>query len=113
MNALTYDTTDSVLSALLKAQLLYTDDERMNWLGKIMFTMYTDKGFPPDMFLDELAKWQELDLLAKIYIVSVYQTLFLEHRRKSGIQDKSLEKIRKRNVADLDRLIRTGELGIY
>lgn len=104
---------NSAFSTLLDAQALHSANERLNHLGQEMFRMYTEGGFPPDMFLDELEKRIKLPLTAKIYIVSVYQTMFLDHRRKSGIREKNLDKLRRRNREDIERLIETGELGIY
>lgn len=45
--------------------------------------------------------------------MSKYQTAFLEHRRKSGVQEKRVDAIRRRNREDIGRLIKTGELGVY
>lgn len=103
----------SVLGELIEATTTYGDDGQLADIGHEMFRMYTEGGFPPDMFLSELGKRMELPLLAKIYVTSVYQTDFLEHRRLSGIQAQRLEKLRKRNREDIERLIKTGELGIY
>lgn len=105
--------TDKVLPILLDALVKYKGNESLQNLGKEMFRMYTEMGFPPDMFLSELGKRQELDMLAKVFIVSEYQTAFLEHRRKSGVEEKRIDTIRDRNRKDLERLIETGELGVY
>ena len=103
----------NVLGTILEAKSKYHDDKDLEYLGREMFRMYAEKGFPPDMFLDLLSKRQPLDMLAKVFLVSEYQFAFLEHRRMSGIEDKRVDDIRKKNVENIKRLIETGELGIY
>lgn len=102
-----------VLSTLLGALAKHEDDTRLMDYGDKMFGMYTDMGFPPDMFLTELEKKVKLSQSEKIFIVSHYQTKFLEHRRKSGVQEKNVDKIRRKNREDIERFIETGELSIY
>lgn len=104
---------DSLLGTLLTAQVTYKDDERLTTLGYEMFRMYTEMGFPPDMFMSELEKRMKLPLLAKVYITSIYQANFLEHRRKSGIEEKNIEKLRGNNREDIQRLITKGEIEVY
>lgn len=106
-----YNTT--VLREILKAEVKYRDDKRLLALSDSMFRMYTDSGFPPDMFLAEVGKGSELTQPEKIFIISRYQGKFLEHRRKSGIQEKNIDKIRRKNREDMERFIQTGELSIY
>lgn len=103
----------SVLRILLEALAKYKNDEQLNNYGQEMFRMATEMGFPPDMFLSELSKRIKLTKLQKVYIVSTYQTLSLEHRRKSGIEEKNIDRIRKKNREDITRLIEKGETGIY
>ena len=103
----------SVLGTLLKAQTKYRDNQELNLLAETMFKMFAEGGFPPDMFLEEVGKRQKLTKLQKVYIVSAYQALFLEHRRKSGIEEKNVDRHRKKNLEDITRLIETGETGIY
>lgn len=98
---------------LLEAIVKYKDDEDLLTLATQMFTMYTQNGFPPDIFMEEVEKRRKLTLLQKVFIVSTYQTMFLEHRRKSGIEEHNINKIRKKNREDIERLIETGETGIY
>jgi hypothetical protein len=101
------------LRTLIQAELAYKDNAPLNKLGHEMCRMYTEMGFPPDMFLAEVQKKLELPLLARVYITIVYQTDFLEHRRKAGVQDKNLPELRRRNVEEIERLIKHGELGLY
>ena len=102
-----------VLKTIMEAQLKHKDNKRLVEIAKKMFSMYTDMGFPPDMFLNEMDKQAHLQQSKKIFIVSEYQALFLEHRRKSGVQDKNIDKIRRKNREDMERFIETGELSIY
>lgn len=101
-----------VLEALTEAYIRY-DKTDLKDLGFKMSTMHTDRGFPPSMFLAQLEKQIELPILAKVFICSEYQTHYLEHRRKAGIQEKNVDKIRKKNVQDIEKLIKTGEFGDY
>lgn len=101
------------LPELIEAMTIYSDNEQMTHYGNEMFRMYTEGGFPPDMFLDELGSRIDLSLLAKVYILFVYQKAFLDHRRKSGIDEKRVENIRRRNREDIIRLIEKGEIGVY
>lgn len=100
------------LGVLIEANATHKDDKYLNKLAQEMFRMYAEMGFPPDMFLDQVSK-QGINKLQKIYLVSQYQTLLLEHRRKSGIEEKNIDRIRKKNKVDIERLIETGETGIY
>src|SRR5690349_10294374 len=90
-------TNNTELPVLLEALAKYKANKQLKTLGAEMFRMYTEMGFPPDMFLEEVGKRQELDLLAKVFVVSEYQTAFLEHRRKSGIDEKRIDAIRRKN----------------
>jgi len=101
------------LRTLAEASIKYSSDQAMIGYGNKMFELYTAHGLPPDMFLDELNKRTPLDLLAKVFIVSEYHTQFLEHKRLSGIEDKRIDKVRRRNRDEILALIRTGELGRY
>lgn len=102
-----------VLMQILLAEGKHKGDSRLVGIADKMFHMYADMGFPPDMFLAEIDKTTELSESEKIFIVSRYQGLFLEHRRKSGIQEKNLDKIRRKNREDMERFIESGELSIY
>lgn len=101
------------LSELLEAMMTYKNNKQMTKFGEEMFRMYTEMGYPPDMFMSEIEKRKKLPLLAKVYITSIYQSAFLEHKRKSGIDEKRVGGIRRRNREDVVRLIKTGELGVY
>lgn len=104
---------NTALPMLIKAHATHRGDPNLEYLSKKMFDMYTAGGFPPDMFIDRMKVAWGLTDLEIVYVVSIYQTLFLEHRRKSGINDKRIDAIRRRNREDIERLIDTGELGIY
>ncbi len=82
-------------------------------LGKAMFTMYTQNGFPPDMFFDQLEARTVLPKAMKLAMLNEYQRLFLEHRRKAGISEDRVEKIRDQNRKILADFMRTGEVGVY
>ena len=106
-------TANELCGHILESHAKYSNDDYMQFLGKEMFRMYTEMGLPPDMFISEIKKKVHLDQLAVIFIVSTYQGLFLEHRRMSGIDDKRVNKIQRKNNEDIIRLIKTGELGVY
>ncbi len=78
-------TDKEVLGKLMVAMAKHRDDEKLRALGQQMFDMYTAEGYPPDLFLDEMKKHLHLNDTEAIFIVSEYQTRFLEHRRKSGM----------------------------
>jgi len=104
---------DNILGILLDSQTEHSKSELLNGLADTMFNMYTQYGFPPDMFMAELCKRTKLDKLQKVYLVSQYFTLFLEHRRLSGIDEKNVDKIRKSNRYNIENFIKTGEVGVY
>lgn len=103
----------NVLGELIDVKLKLGDRTDLIALGKKMFDIYTSGGFPPDMFLDELGKRIELTKEEKLFIISHYQDLFMEHRRKSGVEEKNLARVRKTNLDNITRFIDTGETGIY
>lgn len=100
-------------------QLIYSvarhkGNKQLTCLAQQMFRMYTEQGFPPDMFLDQLRNSTKANIESElIFIVSEYMTLFLEHRRRAGIADKRVEEARGRNRREIARFISTGELGAY
>lgn len=49
----------------------------------------------------------------KVYIVSEYQTRFLQHRKLAGLSGENLDKARRHNREVINRFINTGELGVY
>ena len=104
---------DNVLGTLAEATVTYHDSKELRQLAHDMFTLYTEDGLPPDMFISEFQKRQELPKLAWVFVISEYQRLFLEHRRQSGLNEKRLEPIRRRNREDIERYITKGELGVY
>lgn len=100
-------------TTLMAAHLAHSESKQLNDIAQWMFEMWTQNGFPPDMFLDELDKRFKLPKSAKIYVVSEYQTKFMEHKRLAGATEKNLEKQRRKNKEDIERLINSGETGIY
>lgn len=104
---------DEVLTALLKANTQHGNDKRLEQLGQQMFTLYAQDGYPPDMFIKEVAKTFELTLSAKVFITQKFCVHFLEHRRLAGMQEKNLAKLQRRNREHIARLLKTGEIGIY
>lgn len=103
----------TILAEIMQARVKYQDNPRLLKIGKMMFDMYTQNGFPPDMFFDEYEKVEKLNKDEKIFIITEYQTLFLEHRRQSGIEEKNVGKVRKNNLEAITRFINTGEVGVY
>lgn len=102
----------SALAALLQAHVEY-GKSNLREMGLAMFTMYTQNGLPPDIFLDELEKKTPLPLLAKVFIVSEYQSRVMEHKRLAGATDKNIDRTRQKNLRDMEHLVKTGELGTY
>lgn len=107
------DTGVNALTALMQAHTTYGQDKQLQKWGQSMFDMYSSGGFPPDMFLEQLELLMSLTLSQKVYIVSEYQRHMLAHKRLAGIADKKLKHIRKTNCDVIERLIRTGEAGVY
>jgi len=103
----------NVLGELLEVKSKFRSRHDLLDYGKSMFDMYTSGGFPPDMFLDELTERVKLTKEEQLFIIAHYQDLFMEHRHKSGIGGKSLAKVRKTNLDNITRFIKTGETGIY
>lgn len=85
--------------------------------GEMMFNLFTVHGLPPDIFLKNIAssdfRREDLTLDEMVYIVTVYQTLALEHRRKSGLNESRLKTIQRQYKDELKHLIEHGELGVY
>lgn len=104
---------DNPRGLLIEAVARYREDKQLNSLGKEMFRFKSELGFPPDMFLDELAKRQGLDRLQKIYVLNVYFEQLIEHKRLSAAQEKALERTRRHNKEHIVTFIKTGEVGVY
>lgn len=94
-------------------QFKHSKDIELNRLGGEMFRMFTEMGFPPDMFLDELAKRRKLTTSQRAFIVHVYCGKLIEHKRLSGAEEKSLDKQRKRNIELVYNVLKGKEMGIY
>lgn len=101
-----------ILRALLKARLLPSAPQMTDY-GHRMFTMYTQNGFPPDMFLDELKKRLTLSRDEGLLIVDSYLADSLEHKRRAGITEERVDKIRQANRRKIAEFYKTGELGVY
>lgn len=84
-------------------------------IGKQMFTVFTQQGLPPDMFFDNYKKLdiEQLTRYEMICVLSSYLTHFVEHRRRSGIEPKRLDNIRRQNRELIGSFIRRGEIQIY
>lgn len=82
-------------------------------MGKEMARFKNELGFPPDMFLDKLSKTHYLDVDDKLWIASSYCDEMIQHKRASGAGEKALDRTRKQNQVILQRLLDTGEMGIY
>lgn len=106
---------NKVLAVLTDSCIKFRDNDHLKELGKHMFTFHTQHGFPPDFFFDALSERKGIDLTIeqKVFVTSEYQERFIEHRRLAGVEEKNLEKARLRNREVIERLINTGELGIY
>ena len=82
---------------------------KLESLGHKMFTMFSQNGFPPDMFLDQVLLPKNM----KAYILEVYLEEMLNHKRTSGITEERVDKIRSHNREVISRFIETGEAGVY
>lgn len=101
------------LEALIQAYVAHSGNEELTRIGAEMFRLYTEMGFPPDMFLDKLKELRTFETLELVYVVSVYQTQFLNHKRLAGASEKNLDKTRRRNIEEIERLLTRGEIGAY
>lgn len=106
-------TDRGIAGAVIEAHAHHQDNKALVHLGHEMFRMYTEMGFPPDMFVDELKKRFELPQSALIYLITIYQNKFIEHRRKAGAEGKNLDKARAANRRVMAQFIKSGELGVY
>jgi hypothetical protein len=82
-------------------------------LGKEMFRMFTEQGFPPDNFLSELEKYYKFTNEEKVYILYNYNNYFTQHKIKSGIGEKRFKDLQDFNRGILIKVYKTGEAGIY
>jgi hypothetical protein len=101
------------MGVVVAAHAKYGRVPKLQYLGKVMFEMYSRNGLPPDMALSVMKERITLNLEQIIVIVTEYQHLFIQHRRQSGINPKRLDALRRRNRSDIERLVATGELGVY
>lgn len=108
------ETKPSTLGALLAAYSQNAYQKQMlSDIGNKMFVMYTQHGLPPDMFMDAWNKREPLPKSAWLVVISEYYGFFLEHRRKSGLSEKYIDKVRRNNREAIQRFIESGELGEY
>lgn len=103
----------TAIEALVKAKISYGRDKQLTDLGHEMFRMYSEMGFPPDMFMDEVRKRMNLNVLQTVYLVSVYHADLLHHKRLAGATDKNIDNTRRRNRDEIDRLLTSNEIGVY
>lgn len=87
--------------------------EDLVYMGKIIFDSFTDSGIPPEIILDELEKKNKFSKEEKISIIYNFQKLFIEHKIKSGIGEKRLNKVRENNINILIKLYKTGEFETF
>jgi len=79
-------------------------------LGKEMFRLFTECGFPPECFLDEIHKRLKLSKEEKVVILFIYQGLFIDHQLKAGMNEKNLKKHQETNKKQIVQLFEKGEL---
>lgn len=104
---------DNPVGVLIQAIAKHRRDDQLNFYGKEMFRFKSELGFPPDMFLDKLAKEHRLDRLQLVYVLNVFFEQLMEHKRQSAAQEKALERTRRQNGDRILAFIETGEVGIY
>lgn len=100
----------SILSSLIAAHAL-PDVKELEELGRVMFVFFSEKGLPPDMFMDHLQV--SLTNQQKLVMVESYLFESLQHKRNSAISEERVEQIRKQNIDIISKFIKTGELAIY
>ncbi len=98
---------------LLDVYLKYNKRGDLNESGKMMFRLFTQSGMPPDMFFDSLKEKMNYNNEELLYILSVYQSEFIEHKIKSGINEKNLKRNQDNNVKVIESFLKTGETGIF
>ena len=96
------------LSEIIKSKL-QPSSEQLQEIGIKVGQLYTDMGLPIDMALDKLEMTKE----QKISVLDGACQWLIEHKRKSGATDKSIERQRKTNREMLERFIKGKETGVY
>lgn len=97
----------STLKELINS--LQRGQEEFEKLGIKIGKLYTDHGLPPDMALDRI----KLNKKQKISVVYGVCQWLIEHKRKSGATEKSIERQRKTNRNMIESFIKKGEMGVY
>lgn len=99
-----------MLAKLLKLKLR-PDYNKWNKLGEELFELSSSHGMPLEISLDELKKQKKITKDQTIIIVFSYLHKEIEHRLASGFEfmGKQHEKLIKRNVKIIEKLIKTGE----
>ena len=97
---------------VLRALLTAPETKKTRYWGDQMFRLKTETGFPPDMFLSELRKAEELTEEEENSIVNRFLQRNMEHRTNGGVTDERLKKVRQANVAIMKRFIEKREIGV-
>lgn len=100
-----------VLSESLGA-ILQDSDNKLYDLGVEIGKLFTDRGFPLDMSVQELKKrgYKQAQIIA---ILNGALHWLVIHKRNSGANDKAIDRQRAANVKFLDNFITKGETGAY
>lgn len=99
----------SDLAELVEAFFIDADG-KMREIGTFIGKLYTDRGFPPDMALDELTNLSKPQKLAVLFGCCSW---LVQHKRNSQATEKAIERQRKQNREALHRFVATGEAGLY
>lgn len=99
-----------VLSYLIENKLKYINIEKeINEFGDKMFIFATEKGLPPEMFIDEITKKINFNKEIIFLIISRYFDNYILHKRKSGALEKNIKKQQLFVNKKLLHFIKSGE----
>lgn len=69
--------------------------------GRQIFRLETVTGLPKEISIEKLQEGFKMTNLDLCCVLVIYQDLLTEHKIKSGLQEKSLKKLQKRNIEEL------------
>lgn len=96
-------------AGLMVKSLAQPHSAALQALGVEVGKLYTEHGLPLDMALDRLEHPKD----QKLSILHGACWWLVEHKRRSGATEKSLERQRAANLNMISSFVRGAELGVY
>jgi hypothetical protein len=104
------DIDDAIAYELFDLAIALEEDHEAVRLGHTARIASTDHGLPIEVSIDIMAKRYGIGPRRMARILLQYQFEMIEHKRMSGSSEQTLDNTRARNLEDMIRFLKHGEI---